>query len=579
MELIQRPHDRELVRRACDVLLKIPGVFSVGLGSKLVNGQSTGQLALSILVLEKKSASALAPHEVIPDEIEGLPTDVLEAQPPRPLADEEEQEDFDAGIPRDEDEYRPIVGGIQIRGANSIAENRAQTFGTLGGFAKTTGSDPGRHVLLTNHHVLDDQFGELNGPSCTGCTKGDSVGNPNVGSQIATVLRGSGKDHKELDAAIAILDKGVEFQRDIVKDDEPSHREAIGESRPLETTDKDLAVHKRGMRSRITYGIVGAVSVTTNPPIEGKTKENQIRIDLPRKVTASGSITFEANNTLFVPAVDFTAANVQVGDVVFLQVPPNDGRYRITQVVDAHRLVVAATPELEQGTGSHSIMVTPPMFALKGDSGSLLLDPQRRVVGLVWAANTASPFGNAWANRIEVVESQLQIKIDSAATVGDTQVALSPFDAGDAGRRAIGERLRPAAAAAIDGVPPPVSLRTLVEGDLLALPRGRQIYQLYFKHHMEIRELIDSNRRVATVWHRQGGPGMIQTVVDAVRSRTTTVPASIRGKSWGERVGAILAVFEKFSSSRLREDIATFGRDVETLGGMTYPGFLENLKP
>ncbi len=197
----------------------------------------------------------------------------------------------------------------------------------------------------------------------------------------------------------------------------------------------------------------------------------------------------------------------------------------------------------------------------------------------MWAANTKSPIGNAWANRIEVVESQLHIKIDSAATIGDTQVALSPPDAGDAGPRAIEGRLRPAAAAAVDGVQPPVSLRTLVEGDLLAHPRGRQIYQLYFKHHMEIRELIDSNRRVATVWHRQGGPGMIQTVVDAVRSRTTAVPASIRGRSWGERVSAILAVFEKFSSSRLREDIATFGRDLETLGGMTYPGFLENLKP
>ncbi len=375
MELIPRPHDRELVRRACDVLFKIPGVFSVGLGSKLVNGKRTGQLALSILVLEKKPASALATHEVIPAEIEGLPTDVLESQPPRPLADEEEQEDFDSGVPRDTDVYRPVVGGIQIRGANSFAENRAQTFGTLGGFAKTTGTDAGRHVLLTNHHVLDDQFGELNGPSCTGCTKGDSVGNPNVGSQIATVLRG--KNTNELDAAIAILDKGVEFQRDIVKDDEASHREAIGDSRPLETTDKDIVVHKRGMRSRITYGIVGAVSATTIPPIEGKTKENQIRIDLPIKVQVAGPMTFEANNTIFMPTADFTTANVQVGDVAFIAVPPNDGRYRITQVVDAHRLAVAATPELEQGTGGNSIKVTPPLFALKGDSGSLLFDPQQ----------------------------------------------------------------------------------------------------------------------------------------------------------------------------------------------------------
>lgn len=577
MKYIERPADRELVRRACDVLLKIPGVFSVGLGSKLVNGESTGELAFSIMVLEKKPAASLAPHEIIPAEIEGLPTDVIEGQPPRLLADEEEQEDFDADIPRDQEKYRPIVGGIQIRGANSIAANGAHTFGTLGGFAKTVGNNPGRHVLLTNHHVLDDKFGELNGPSCTGCTKGDAVGNPNVGSQIATVL--SGKNDNQVDAAIAILDKGVQFQRDIVKDDETSQREAIGDSRPLETTDADMVVHKRGMRSRITYGIVGAVSATT-PSIEGKTKDNQIRIDLPRKVTGPFFVTFEANNRIFVPSVDFTAANVQARDVVFIQGDPNAGRYRITQVVDAHRLAVAATPELTQSSGTHGFFVTPPLFALKGDSGSLLLDPQRKVVGLVWAANTTTPFGNAWANRIEVVESLLNIKIDSANTIGDTQTALRASDDSDATVRALDARLRPAAAVAVDGVQPPsVSLRTLVEQDLLALPRGRQIYQLYFKHHMEVRELIDRNRRVATVWHRQGGPGMIQTVLDAVRSRTTVVPASNRGKSWGERVTAILAIFDKFGSSRLRDDITTFGRDIETLGGMTYPGFLESLKP
>ena len=123
-----------------------------------------------------------------------------------------------------------------------------------------------------------------------------------------------------------------------------------------------------------------------------------------------------------------------------------------------------------------------------------------------------------------------------------------------------------------------MTLRERVEHDLLALPRGREIYQLYFKHHMEVRELIDTNRRVAAVWHRQGGPGMIQTVLDAVRSRTLAIPDSIRGRSWGERVAGILAIFERYGSARLREDIVRFGRDVEGLGGMTYPGFLESLK-
>ena len=569
MDLIERPRDLELVQRACDILLKIPGVFSVGLGSKLVNGVSTGKLAFSILVLEKKPIATLAPHEIIPAEIEGLPTDVLESRPPHLIADEE-QEDFDPGIARDIAEYRPILGGIQIRGARSIVPNGAHTFGTLGGFALTTGKDPGQRVLLTNHHVLDDRDGNLHGPSCTGCTKGDAVGNPNSGSQIATVLRGN--DGDEVDAAIAILDKGVQFQRDIVKDDAPfPHREAIGESRPLETTDRDSTVHKRGMRSGITFGIVGSVSAFTGPVVGGRPRSNQIRIDLPRKVEMAAAITFETANRIFVPTADFITANVQVNDVVFIQ-GTTSGRFRITQVVDAQRLELDAKSTLTPGTSNLGLFVTPPLFALKGDSGSLLLDANGRPVGLVWAAFTERFIGNAWASRIERVEALLHIKIDSASAVGDTQTAFAPNS-----NRPAGDALR-AAPIATGDVAPSGSLRALVEDDLMEAPRGRQIHQLYFAHQQEVRELIDSNREVALVWHRQGGPGMIQSVLDAARSRTTAIPTAIRGRSWAERVQSILAVFARFGSSRLREDIVRFGGEIEMLGGMTYPRFLQSLK-
>jgi hypothetical protein len=160
--------------------------------------------------------------------------------------------------------------------------------------------------------------------------------------------------------------------------------------------------------------------------------------------------------------------------------------------------------------------------------------------------------------------------------VGDTQTASISINSGPRATGGGVDTLAPAPATLASPHTP--TLREQVQQDLLALPRGQQIYQLYFKHHMEVRELIDGNRRVALVWHRQGGPGMIQSVLDAVRSTTNPVVASIRGKSWGERVSAILEALRQFGSPRLRDDIATFGRDIEALGGMTYPRFLENLK-
>jgi hypothetical protein len=488
------------------------------------------------------------------------------------IAHEEEQEDrdFDTGFASDETPYRPIVGGIRIRGQKSEDFDRRPSFGTLGCFAVTTGDDAGQRVLLTNFHVLEDPHHELNGPSCTGCTKGDGVGNPDVGSQIATVLRGLDKD-RDMDAAIAVLDKGVQFNRDVVKDDAPGQREVITGTRNVTQADKGLRVHKRGHRTRLTFGIVGEVGKPAT--IAGKTKQNQIHIDLPEKV-AGARLEFKPDHTLVAPDVDLIAAGVQPNDVAWVEGIQNRGRYRIT-AVRQHEIDIAGN-ELEAAPPvGGGLFVTPPNFALRGDSGSVLLDDDGKVIGLIWAARALRP-GNAIATPISVVEAGLRIKIDSATVVGDTQTARTHVGGAT---HALGkgvDTLAPVPATL--AAPHAPTLREQVQQDLLALPRGQQIVELYYKHHMEVRELIDGNRPVALVWHRQGGPGMTQSVLDAVRSKTSPVAASIRGRSWAERVGAILEILQQFGSPRLREDIATFGHDIEALGGTTYPVFLHSLK-
>jgi len=498
--------------------------------------------------------------------------DEKEREMPYLIAHEDEQEDkdFDTGFDSDDTPYRPIVGGIRIRGATSQDFDRRPFFGTLGCFAVTTGDDAGQRVILTNFHVLEDPHHELNGPSCTGCTKGDAVGNPNVGSQIATVLRGL-NDKTEMDAAIAVLDKGVQFNRDVVRDDVlPGQREVITGTRNVTQADKGLRVHKRGHRTRLTFGILGDVGKPAT--IAGKTKQNQIHIDLVEKVKGA-LLQFKPDHTLVAPDVDLIAAGVQPNDVAWVESNKNRGRYRIT-AVRQHELDIAGK-ELEAAPqAGGGLFVTPPNFALRGDSGSVLLDDDGKVIGLIWAARAARQ-GNAIATPISVVETGLRIRIDAATVVNDTQTASSIRGRARATGEAM-DTLHPAPV--VSSAPHAPNLRQQVEQDLLLSPRGQQIYELYFKHHMEVRELIDGNRSVALVWHRQGGPGMIQSVLDAVRSTTSPVAVSIRGKSWSERVGAILDILQQFGSSRLRDDIATFGRDIEALGGVTYPLFLESLK-
>jgi S1-C subfamily serine protease len=565
------------LQRAADLLFEIPGVVSVGLGGKITRGQRTDKLSLTIMVLKKKTAAELAPNEIIPAEIEGFVTDVVQGRPPRRIAEQESPEDFDAGVPRDEAEYPVIVGGIRIRAESSRDFDRRKFFGTLGCFVVDK-KDANKRYLLTNHHVLADEFGEVNGPSCTGCTKGDQVGNPDSGRKIANVERG--KDDEFVDAAIAVLDKGVQFVREIINDNAPNQRELVGPPRilvPHNPPDLNIAVHKRGHRSLLTEAVVGDIVAIMNPKIGKVAKRNQIRIDLPEKITG-GTVTFAAGGKMIVDGEDLVAKGVKVHDVAWVDGVLNHGRYLITAVgppLQPNELIVAGDLKLG-GPSAGSFFVTGPMFGLHGDSGSIVLDANSRVVGLLWAADSFGRTGNAWAIPIDAVQTALGVNIDTATSIGDIQVA-----SGARGLAGPAPALEPAPVmrAAEEADPAAhATLRDRVEQDLLAVPRGRDIYRLYFKHHMEVRELIDRNRRVATVWHRQGGPGLIQSVLDAVRCETSPVADNIRGRSWSERVGAILDVFQRFGSERLRDDIATFGNDITGLGGMTYPRFLENLK-
>jgi hypothetical protein len=566
------------VRRARDILSTIPGVFAVGVGYKITAGKDTGRLALNVMVLEKKPLASLRPDEIIPPEIEGLPTDVEAGAPPTLIVDTFCR-DFNTGITADPAEHRPIIGGIRIRAASSRDFDQRPSFGTLGCFARSTGDEAGKKVLLSNYHVFEDAFHKINGPSCTGCSKGDAVGNPDVGSTVAHVLRGL--DNDQLDAAIAVLDDGVQIEQRIIKDDDTTTGKEIinGTRPPLKQevpADHNFAVHKRGHTTRITYGIVRVFGMDVDLAEPGRVrhKVNQIRIDLPSKLQQPAVIGLQSNGTITAPTLDFAAAQIHENDLFWTEGPVPLGPLRIIRVAQ-HELGVEGTVP-DNPAANVGVFITPPHFALHGDSGSVLLDEHGLVVGLIWAANCKVRVGNAWANPIDQVESQLKIHIEPASTMEAAAPASNrPSGARDGTVDEHGGVGAPVVArdAAAFG-----NLRERVEQDLVPLPRGRLIHDLYFRHHMEVRELIDTNRRVATVWHRQSGPGMIQSVLDAVRSRTNPVAEDIRGASWSERVRAVLAIFHQFGSSSLKYDIAAFGRDIEGLGGMTYPAFLESLK-
>jgi len=65
-----------LAAASLDGVTGLGNVVGVGIGEKLVDGAPTGQLALKILVKEKLSAGDVSAEALVPDSVEGVPTDV-----------------------------------------------------------------------------------------------------------------------------------------------------------------------------------------------------------------------------------------------------------------------------------------------------------------------------------------------------------------------------------------------------------------------------------------------------------------------------------------------------------------------
>lgn len=129
MVLSQARQVKELHKSA---LLDKPNVVGVGLAHKRRDGKSIGQLCVVALVRRKLPRAGLAPQAVVPAEVDGVPTDVVEVG------------DLKAHAGRTE-RWRPAPGGVSL-GHYLIT---AGTFGTI-----VHDRVSGARLILSNNHVL-----------------------------------------------------------------------------------------------------------------------------------------------------------------------------------------------------------------------------------------------------------------------------------------------------------------------------------------------------------------------------------------------------------------------------------------
>lgn len=148
-----------------DTLLAKRNVVGVGVGYKNKQGESSGDVAVVVLVEQKLPLAALAVDDLVPRELEGMKTDVLEVGILRAQQ---------AANPRSR--FRPTIPcGVSI-GHYKI------TAGTFGVVVKDRTT--GEKFILSNNHVLANSNDSLKGdpilqpgPTDGGVNPGDIVAN------------------------------------------------------------------------------------------------------------------------------------------------------------------------------------------------------------------------------------------------------------------------------------------------------------------------------------------------------------------------------------------------------------------
>jgi hypothetical protein len=242
----------EIKNRAAERLLGQPGVVAVGLGSKEVGDEPTGELAIKVFVKVKRAPRDVPPEELIPPEIDGIPTDVIEsgeihldADPSGAVIEDEDTDDT---------RYRPLTGG------GRIAREDSSQIGTMGCLLVDPG-DLTKVYGLTNFHVMNasDVPALAVGTSKVGQPTG-SGSVTDCCSDLFGKFAGGAKD-ADRDEALVRLDPGTQWLAEILEIGVVSGKHAVTQA---EATPQTYKVRKRGARTRLTGGVVRALNATTH---------------------------------------------------------------------------------------------------------------------------------------------------------------------------------------------------------------------------------------------------------------------------------------------------------------------------
>jgi len=212
-----------------------PNVVGLGIGRKVTRGIVAESIALRVFVKKKSHPLLLRPEEVIPQEIEGVPTDVHETGEVRirwPFP------------PVFQRRLRPARPGVSV-GHYAVS---AGTFGLV-----VRGRE-GRNLILSNNHVLaNENRGAVGDPILQpGDWDGGKRGRDEIGA-LQDFVPLAADATNTVDAAVAEPYDARDLSPDVI---------GIGRVHGVAEAALGMAVTKAGRTTRITQGQVTDVDVT-----------------------------------------------------------------------------------------------------------------------------------------------------------------------------------------------------------------------------------------------------------------------------------------------------------------------------
>jgi hypothetical protein len=195
------------------------------------------------------------------------------------------------------------------------------------------------------------------------------------------------------------------------------------------------------------------------------------------------------------------------------------------------------TPKDSPVTLTNQIRITAAVpgnpFALGGDSGSVIVDAQNRVVGLLFASTL--PAGTpSFANRIANVRSTMMIDFPVVGTAG-----AIPLIAG-------------ATAEPADDIR---NLWLPLRSKVMATEAGRQWSEIVARHRTEVGRLVRRNRATTTTWNRYQGPSFVSHYLKTIKDKGYLAPEEIAGIRVENLLLGMAAVLQEHGSPTLSRAI------------------------